>query len=100
MQRSLHTQQYAAFLAELRSAREAAAVTQVELAERLAVGQGVISKSERGARRLDVVELIEWLAALGMDPAAFVSRVAGRVVTSGSRARLARRIAGRKGISR
>jgi transcriptional regulator with XRE-family HTH domain len=94
--RSLHTEQYAAFLSELRAAREASAVTQVQLAQRLAVGQGVISKSERGARRLDVVELIEWLTALGLDPADFVARVTSQVVASGTRTRLAQRMIARK----
>ena len=100
MQRPLHTQQYAAFLAGLRAAREAAAVTQVELADRLGVEQSFISKAERGARRLDVVELIEWVSALGLDPIQFVSRVVDQVSSTGYRSRLARRVIGRKRVGR
>lgn len=100
MQHSLHSPQYAAFLVALRAAREAAAVTQVELAERLAVTQGVISKSERGARRIDVVELIEWLVALGVDPGDFVSKMAGRLVQPGRRGRLAQRLSRRRKVTR
>jgi transcriptional regulator with XRE-family HTH domain len=96
VQRSLHSKQYAVFLSQLRAARAAAAVTQVELAARLAVDQAVISKSERGARRLDVVELLEWLNALGVEPAQFVSSVAAEVGRHTSRARQARHMIRRK----
>ncbi len=67
MQKSIHSADYDAFLASLRSARKATGLTQIDLAERLQVTQSTVSKSERGERRLDVVELRQWCRALGVD---------------------------------
>ena len=41
-------------------------MTQVELARRLNKLQSYVSKVEILERRLDVIELMEWLAALGI----------------------------------
>ena len=67
MQKSIHSADYDAFLASLRSARKATGLTQIDLAERLQITQSTVSKSERGERRLDVVELRHWCQALGVD---------------------------------
>jgi transcriptional regulator with XRE-family HTH domain len=53
-------------LAQLLSgARKKARVTQTELAERLGVSQSAVSKVERGIQRLDLIELRQWLIAIG-----------------------------------
>lgn len=53
-------------LAQLLSdARKKARVTQNELAERLGVSQSAVSKVERGIQRLDLIELRQWLIAIG-----------------------------------
>ena len=44
-------------LARLRSARDEAELTQVEVAEALKLTQSVVSKCESGERRVDAVEL-------------------------------------------
>jgi transcriptional regulator with XRE-family HTH domain len=49
-------------------AREAANVTQTELANRLGHTQSFVSNYERGQRRLDVPEFILICRALGLDP--------------------------------
>lgn len=66
MEKSIHTEQYAQLLTLLRSARDVAGVTQVELASRLNATQTFISKCERGERRLDIVELKQWCEAIGL----------------------------------
>lgn len=66
MSKSLHSREYAVFVRVLRGTRERLGVTQVELAERLSVTQVFVSKCERGERRLDIVELRRWCAALGV----------------------------------
>lgn len=71
---------YKHFLIELRAAREAAGVTQEALAARLQVHQTLISKSETGARRLDVIELQAWLAALDLSLGVFVADLEARLV--------------------
>jgi len=61
---------YAQFLARLKQARVEAALTQVEVAEKLNRPQSFVSKIESGERRVDVVELSE-LAKLYRRPLNF-----------------------------
>src|SRR5512140_3634439 len=79
MPRTLHTEQNKVLLDLLRSAREHAGVTQVQLAERTGMRQTDISKTERGVRRLDVVELHQWLAALEVSFVAFATELDERL---------------------
>lgn len=73
MQKSLYNRHYQVMLAMLRDARAAANLTQVELAARLAVSQSDVSKIEQGTRRLDVIELRQWLHAIGVQLPQFIS---------------------------
>ncbi|MBS0175516.1 MAG: helix-turn-helix transcriptional regulator [Nitrospira sp.] len=75
MQKSISTKEYRIFLAHLREAREAAGVTQVELAGRLKDTQTFISKCERGERRIDLIEFLHWCAALGISASAFLQNL-------------------------
>ena len=75
MVKSVFTKEYAAFLGVLRAERKKAGVTQVELALRLGITQSVVSKIERGERRLDVVEFIFVVRALGADPAEVLKKI-------------------------
>ena len=72
MLKSLHSRHNEVFLHLLRSRRMAQRLRQSDLATRLGRGQAVVSKVERGARRLDVVELWAWLQALDIDFVSFV----------------------------
>ena len=56
------------FQKQLFELRRKSGITQAELARRLARPQSFISKVELGERRLDVVEFIEFIEALGEDP--------------------------------
>lgn len=66
MEKTIYTTEYTTFLDALRRAREQSALTQIEFAARLNVTQSFVSKCERGERRLDIVELRHWCAALGI----------------------------------
>lgn len=66
MRKSIGTPQYDAFLAALKEARLSAGLSQEELAERLGATQSFVSKSERGERRVDILELHQWCRALGI----------------------------------
>lgn len=68
MARSTHHLEYRALLALLRDLREGAGITQSEMAETLGNTQTFISKVERGERRIDVVEFVEFCEALEVDP--------------------------------
>ncbi len=52
-----HAKRYALFLKRLKQARHDAGLTQVETSRLLGITQSMLSKCERGERRLDVVEL-------------------------------------------
>jgi transcriptional regulator with XRE-family HTH domain len=59
----------------LRQVREEAGLKQTELAERLQRRQAWVSSYERGERRLDVLELRQVVAALGLDFLDFMARL-------------------------
>jgi transcriptional regulator with XRE-family HTH domain len=48
--------------------REQAGITQKELAARLKKHRSFVWKTEGGQRRLDLVELVRWCEACGVDP--------------------------------
>jgi len=68
MANSTHNSDYQLLLALLREYRGRVGVSQVDLANRLGNTQTFVSKCERGERRLDVVELVEFAEALGVEP--------------------------------
>ena len=50
------------------SKREAAGLTQAELAEKLGEYQSFVARLESGQRRIDVIEFLELASILGFDP--------------------------------
>lgn len=60
---------------ELRRARIAAGVTQVEAAKRLGRPQSFVSKCESGERRVDVAEYLALCQAFGIDPCAIIKEL-------------------------
>lgn len=50
------------------TARKTAGLTQVQMAERLAVGQSYVSKIERGESYVDVMTFVDWYLACGLQP--------------------------------
>lgn len=73
MANSLHRPQYELFRTMMIEAREAAGLTQVQVAEALGRPQSFVSKYERGERRLDFTEFVDIAGILGIDVATFVS---------------------------
>lgn len=65
-------QQIAALLAELRRQR---GLLQQDVADRLGRPQAFVSKVESGARRVDIVELLDFLRVLEADPHAFIDAI-------------------------
>jgi transcriptional regulator with XRE-family HTH domain len=66
--KSIHSRRSAALRQLLIAARKASGLSQEELAQRLKSTQSAVSKIERGERRLDVVEFLNWCDAIGVDP--------------------------------
>lgn len=70
-----HRERYEVLLSQLLATRKRAGVTQVELAERMQTTQAFVSKCERGERRLDVIDLLDFLDALGEPAEGFVGQL-------------------------
>jgi transcriptional regulator with XRE-family HTH domain len=68
MQKSLRSPEYARLIAILVAARKDADVRQQALAKRLGRPQSFVAKYEGGERRIDVVEFVTIVRALGADP--------------------------------
>ena len=79
--------QYQAVGATLARARERSGLTQQQLAKLLRKPQSFVSNIERGQRRIDVLELLVIVGALGTDP----GRVFDEIVTNYSGTRPAKR---------
>ena len=63
---ALHTEAYRRFTAALVQARQRAGLSQYDLADRLGVDQSYISKVENSRRRLDVIEFLQIMQAMGV----------------------------------
>ena len=73
--KSLCSPRYHEFLAMLRAARQHAGLTQREAAERLGRTQSFVAQSETGERRVDVLELVDFLRAYGVQPERFIQKI-------------------------
>ena len=71
--KSIHNKAYQLLLQFLRSKRIDKGITQEQLASRLGVGQGIVSKIETHERRLDIIELREICRALGISFPEFIT---------------------------
>lgn len=90
MTRSVFSDAYRHMCARLTEERQARGLTQAELAYALGRPQSYVAKYEAGERRLDVVEVLEIMAVMGLDPAAFVTELATQTHQWGRWSRLAR----------
>lgn len=75
MAKTLGTEQHKALIAMLIAKREAAGLTQAQLAEALGEYQSFVARLESGQRRVDVIELIELARILGFDATQAVTAV-------------------------
>lgn len=75
MVKTLGTERHKALIALLIEKREAAGLTQSDLAAKLGEYQSFVARLESGQRRVDVVEFLELAEALGFDAPSFVKRI-------------------------
>lgn len=69
---SIRTDAYQSLLSALVAERNARKISQANLANLIGKPASYVGKFELGERRLDVVELLVILRALGVDPIAFL----------------------------
>ena len=72
--RSINDTRYQDLIKKLIELRESKNVTQVELARRLNKPQSYVSKVEILERRLDVIELNDWLKVLDKEITIFINQ--------------------------
>jgi transcriptional regulator with XRE-family HTH domain len=72
VEKTIFSPEHRSLVELLRTLRENAGLSQLEVAERLDRPQSFVSKYESGQRRLDLIELRSVCAALGTDLVAFV----------------------------
>lgn len=71
---SIHDPRYNKLIQELISIRESKKVTQVALATSLNKPQSYVAKVENLDRRLDILELTDWLTALDISIIQFIEK--------------------------
>lgn len=75
MGRTLRSPGHLALMAALKQARLDAGLTQTELADRLERPQSFVAKYENGERRVEVVEFVQIVRAIGCDGRAILDHV-------------------------
>ncbi|ENN85578.1 hypothetical protein RHSP_06619 [Rhizobium freirei PRF 81] len=68
MAKTLGTERHKALIALIIEKREAAGLTQLELARKLGEYQSFVARLESGQRRVDVIEFLELSEILDFDP--------------------------------
>jgi transcriptional regulator with XRE-family HTH domain len=79
MQKSLRSPEYARLIATLVAVRKNAGVRQQALAKKLGRPQSFIAKYEGGERRIDLIEFVVIVRALGVDPVKLFADFVGRM---------------------
>jgi len=84
MPKILHSRHNDILLQKLKDTRKSKRLRQRDLADLLGRHQGLVSKVERGERRLDVIELRDWLTALEIDFIQFLSELHAELAPHGT----------------
>ena len=79
MGKSVHSSEQRLFGELMLQAREKAGLTQQRLADRLKKPQSFVAKYEGGERRLDVVEFVAVVRAMGGDPVRILKSLIRRI---------------------
>ncbi|WP_423596473.1 helix-turn-helix domain-containing protein [Roseateles sp. MS654] len=101
MHKSLYSRPNDVFLMLLRDVRTSKRLRQSDLAMRLGRSQAIVSRVESGERRLDITELVVWLAAMDTDIVTFAkqlhSSLEGDIAGTGRRRQKRLHQVGRRG---
>ena len=76
MVKTLGTKQHRALIAALIAAREAAGMTQTQLAEALGEYQSFVARLESGERRVDVIEFVKLSRIMDFDAGVMLHKIA------------------------
>jgi len=73
----LQDQRYRAIIDRFVELRDEVGLNQRELAERLGLPRSHVSKAENYERGLDLVQMVDWLRALGVDERKVINSIVG-----------------------
>lgn len=76
--KTIGSKRHKALIALLIKEREAAGMTQTELAKALGQYQSFVARIESGERRVDVIEFLDIAKVLGFDPKAVIAKLQAR----------------------
>lgn len=76
----VYVRRYKSFCEVITLERKTQKISQEDLASRLGIEQSFVSKSERGERRLDIIELLEYCEAMNISLTDFVFRLEGKLL--------------------
>lgn len=79
MSKSIYRDEYRILVELLRETRERAGISQGEVARAFNSPQSTLSHIERGSRRLDLIEFIDYCHALGVAPQDLFDELLGRI---------------------
>jgi transcriptional regulator with XRE-family HTH domain len=83
--------EYGVFLAILERLREESGRTQDDVAKAMNRNQSIVSKSERGARRMDIIEVRLYCKGIGIDFLRFAELLEAELAAGSSAARKKKR---------
>jgi transcriptional regulator with XRE-family HTH domain len=75
MPRTLYTPRHKALREFIKSKRKDAKLTQAQLAKMVGLYQSFVADFERGERRLDVVQFLDFAEALDFEPGAVIRKI-------------------------
>ena len=75
MRKTLRSLDHAELIGMLKAERKRAGLTQQQVADALGVPQSYVAKYEGGERRLDVLEFIAVVQAIGADPVKMLEKL-------------------------
>lgn len=79
MDKSIYNKHYRQLITLLREKREEKGITQLQLAEKLSISQGIISKIETYERRIDIIELRNIYIALNIPFIEFIEEMENNI---------------------
>jgi transcriptional regulator with XRE-family HTH domain len=75
MPRTLYTPRHKALREFITAKRKEAKLTQAQLAKKVGLYQSFVADFERGERRLDVVQFLDFAEALDFEPGAIIRKI-------------------------
>lgn len=78
--KTIHRKKYHRVIARLRAKREAAGLTQIDVAEKMGISQPTLNKIEVCQRRLDLIEMFDYCNAIDLDFESLIAEISEEIL--------------------